>query len=302
MLFKSRFFVHDSAMEKGGGKLKITAAMLIFATIGLVRRAMPYSSAMISFFRGFLAMLILIVLRLFNRSGFDKTSIKRNFIPLFVSGAMIGINWILLFEAYRFTTIAVATISYYMAPVFTIIASAFLLREKLTPRKAICVAVALLGMVFVSGVLETGISGMKGVLLSLGAALLYSGDIIINKKVKGVDGIDRTIIQMGAAAIVVLPYWLLTDNLSDIELTAQPVLLLLAACIICTTLPYYLYFTAIQVVPAQTAAILSYIDPIVAVLLSALLLKESMSVLTLIGVILVIGAALVSETSKEDAT
>ena len=79
MLFKSRFFVHDSAMEKGGGKLKITAAMLIFATIGLVRRAMPYSSAMISFFRGFLAMLILIVLRLFNRSGFDKTSIKRNF-------------------------------------------------------------------------------------------------------------------------------------------------------------------------------------------------------------------------------
>ena len=143
---------------------------------------------------------------------------------------------------------------------------------------------------------------MKGVLLSLGAALLYSGDIIINKKVKGVDGIDRTIIQMGTAAIVVLPYWLLTDNLSDIELTAQPGLLLLAACIICTALPYYLYFTAIQVVPAQTAAILSYIDPIVAVLLSALFLKESMSTLTLIGVILVIGAALVSETSKENAT
>ena len=302
MLFKSCLFVHDSAMEKGGGKLRITAAMLIFATIGLVRRAMPYSSAMISFFRGFLAMLILIVLRLFNKTGFDKASIKKNLVPLLVSGAMIGINWILLFEAYRFTTIAVATISYYMAPVFTIIASAFILREKLTVRKTICVAVALLGMVFVSGVLETGISGIKGVLLSLGAALLYSGDVIINKKIKGVDGIDRTIIQMGAAAIAVLPYWLLTDNLSSIELTVQPVLLLLAACVICTALPYYLYFTAIQVVPAQTAAILSYIDPIVAVLLSALLLKESMSVLTLIGVILVIGAALVSETSKEDAT
>ena len=289
-------------MENGGGKFKISLTMVIFGTIGVVRRAIPYSSAMISFFRGFLAMAILLTLRLFNRNNINKQDIKKYFVPLFISGAMIGINWILLFEAYRFTTIAVATISYYMAPVFTIIASAFLLREKLTPRKAICVAVALLGMVFVSGVLETGISGMKGVLLSLGAALLYSGDIIINKKVKGVDGIDRTIIQMGTAAIVVLPYWLLTDNLSDIELTAQPVLLLLAACIICTALPYYLYFTAIQVVPAQTAAILSYIDPIVAVLLSALFLKESMSTLTLIGVILVIGAALVSETSKEDAT
>ena len=289
-------------MEQGGGKLKITVSMLIFATIGLLRRAMPYSSAMISFFRGFLAMLILIALRFFNRSGLDKDAIRKNFLPLFVSGAMIGINWILLFEAYRFTTIAVATISYYMAPVFTIIASAIILKEELTLRKTICVAAALLGMVFVSGVMETGISGIKGVLLSLGAALLYSGDVIINKKVKGVDGIDRTIIQMGAAAIAVLPYWLLTDNLSAIELSPKPILLLLAACVICTALPYYLYFTAIQVVPAQTAAILSYIDPIVAVLLSALLLKESMSALTLIGVILVIGAALVSETSKEDAT
>ena len=288
-------------MEKGGGKLRITAAMLIFATIGLVRRAMPYSSAMISFFRGFLAMLILIVLRLFNKTGFDKASIKKNLVSLLVSGAMIGINWILLFEAYRFTTIAVATISYYMAPVFTIIASAFILREKLTVRKTICVAVALLGMVFVSGVLETGISGIRGVLLSLGAAVLYCGDVIINKSIKGTDGIDRTIIQMGAAAVAVLPYWLLTDNLSAIEISAEPVLLLLAACVICTALPYYLYFTAIQVVPAQTAAILSYIDPIVAVLLSALLLQESMSALTLVGVILVIASALVSETAKDNS-
>ena len=287
-------------MEQGGGKLKITVSMLIFATIGLLRRAMPYSSAMISFFRGFLAMLILIALRFFNRSGLDKDAIRKNFLPLFVSGAMIGINWILLFEAYRFTTIAVATISYYMAPVFTIIASAIILKEELTPRKTICVAVALLGMVIVSGVMETGISGIKGVLLSLGAALLYSGDVIINKKIKGVDGIDRTIIQMGAAAIAVLPYWLLTDNLSSIELTVQPVLLLLAACVICTALPYYLYFSAIQVVKAQTAALLSYIDPIVAVLLSALFLRERMSTLTVIGVILVIGSALISETTKEN--
>ena len=289
-------------MDKGGGRFKLVLTMVIFGTIGVVRRAIPYSSAMISFFRGFLAMAILLALRLIKHRSIDRQEVRKNFIPLFVSGAMIGINWILLFEAYRFTTIAVATISYYMAPVFTIIASAFILRETITVRKAVCVAVALIGMVFVSGVLETGISGIKGVLLSLGAALLYSGDVIINKKVKGVYGIDRTIIQMGAAAIAVLPYWLLTDNLSSIELTVQPVLLLLVTCVVCTALPYYLYFTAIQVVPAQTAAIFSYIDPIVAVLLSALFLKESMSTLTLIGVILVIGAAIVSETSKENAT
>ena len=287
-------------MDNNGGKLRITITMIIFGTIGVVRRYIPYSSAMISFFRGFLAAVILLVLRLVSKREYNKEEIRKNLLPLVVSGAMIGINWILLFEAYRFTTIAVATISYYMAPVFTIIASTFLLREKLTARKAVCVAVALLGMVFVSGVIETGVSGIKGVLLALGAALLYSGDVIINKKVKGVDGIDRTIIQMAAAAVAVLPYWLLTDNLSAITFRFQDIALLLVACIVCTALPYSLYFSAIQVVRAQTAALLSYIDPIVAVLLSALFLKEKMSLLTLIGIVLVIGSALVSEMKRSE--
>ena len=293
-----------STEHNTAANLKIVTAMLIFGTIGLIRRNIPYSSAMIAFFRGAVAAIILLALRFIRHRSLDeseKAAIKRNVLPLAISGAMIGINWILLFEAYRFTTIAVATISYYMAPVFTIIASIFILKEKLTARKAICVATALTGMVFVSGVLETGISGIKGVLLSLGAAMLYSGDVIINKKIKGVDGIDRTIIQMGAAAIAVLPYWLINEDFSSIVISTEPVLLLMVAAVVCTALPYSLYFSAIQKVPAQTAAILSYIDPIVAVLISALLLKEGMSVLTLIGVILVIGAAMVSETGKSDS-
>ena len=297
-----------SAEHNTTANLKIVTSMLIFGTIGLVRRNIPYSSTMIAFFRGAIAALILLALRLIFHRGIDrshnlsldeskKTAIKRNILPLAISGAMIGINWILLFEAYRFTTIAVATISYYMAPVFTIIASIFMLKEKLTARKAICVAAALTGMVFVSGVLETGISGIKGVLLGLGAAILYSGVVILNKKIEGVDGIDRTIIQMGAAAIAVLPYWLINEVFSSIIISTEPVLLLLTAAVICTALPYSLYFSAIQKVPAQTAAILSYIDPVVAVLISALLLKEGMSLLTLTGVVLVMGAAMISETS-----
>ena len=289
-----------SAEHNTTEKLKIVTSMLIFGTIGLVRRNIPYSSTMIAFFRGAIAVLILLTIRLIRHHSLDKskkTAIKRNILPLAISGAMIGINWILLFEAYRFTTIAVATISYYMAPVFTIIASIFMLKEKLTARKAICVAAALTGMVFVSGVLETGISGIKGVLLGLGAALLYSGVVILNKKIEGVDGIDRTIIQMGASAIAVLPYWLINEDFSSIIISTEPVLLLLTAAVICTALPYSLYFSAIQKVPAQTAAILSYIDPVVAVLISALLLKEGMSLLTLTGVVLVMGAAMISETS-----
>jgi RarD protein len=306
--------------------LKIVVTMLIFGSIGLIRRNIPYSSAMISFFRGAVAALILFVLRLcgvfghrsssaFSASSLGssaaaasnttssadyRTEVRINLLPLAISGAMIGVNWILLFEAYRFTTIAVATISYYMAPVFTVIASVFILKEKLTVKKAVCVLVAVIGMVFVSGVIETGISGLKGVLLGMGAALLYSGDVIINKKVKGVDGIDRTIIQMGFAALAVLPYWLVNEDFSTLMFSLQPMVLLMVTAVVCTALTYSLYFSAIQKVPAQTAAILSYIDPVVAVLISALILHEGMSVLTLVGVVLVIGAALFSETGRSE--
>ena len=282
------------------GVFEIVITMLIFGVIGLLRRSIPYSSSMIAFFRGAIAVVVLSVLRLLDRSGFDLPAIRRNLLPLAVSGAFIGVNWILLFEAYRFTTIAVATISYYMAPMFTIIASVMILKERLTLRKGLCVLVAFLGVVLVSGVLETGISGIKGVLLGLGAALLYSGGVIINKLVKGVDGRDRTIIQMGFAALTVLPCWLRTDNMASRNIEPAPILLLLAAGILFTALPYSLYFTAIQKVPAQTAAILSYIDPAVAVLISALLLHESMSLLTLFGILFVLGAAIVSELPSKN--
>ena len=282
------------------GVFEIVITMLIFGTIGLLRRSIPYSSAMIAFFRGFIAVLVLIVLRLIDRRGFDLPAIRKNIIPLAVSGAFIGVNWILLFEAYNYTTIAVATISYYMAPMFTITTSCFILKERLTLRKSLCVLAAFLGIVLVSGVLETGVSGIKGVLLALAAALLYSGDVIINKIVKGVDGRDRTIIQMAFAAFTVLPYWLLTDNMASINLEPAPVLLLLAAGIIFTALPYTLYFTAIQLIPAQTAAILSYIDPAVAVLISALILHENLTLLTLLGILFILGAAIISELPARD--
>ena len=139
---------------------------------------------------------------------------------------------------------------------------------------------------------------LKGVLLGMGAAILYSGDVIINKKVKGVAGIDRTIIQMGFAALAILPYWLANEDFSTLTFSLQPMLLLMVTAVVCTALTYSLYFSAIQKVPAQTAAILSYIDPVVAVLISALILNEGMSVLTLIGVVLVIGAALCSDTGS----
>ena len=199
---------------------------------------------------------------------------------------------------------AVATLCYYMQPIFVILASPFLLKERLTAKKAVCAAFALLGMVFVSGVIKNGIpeaNEIKGILFGLGAALLYATVIVLNKKLKEISAYEKTIMQLGTAAVVVLPYTFLTEEISAIRFTTLSVILLLVAGIVHTGIAYTLYFGSIGSLPAQTTAIFSYIDPAVAILLSAFVLKEEMDIYGIIGAVLILGSAFVSEINFKKA-
>lgn len=279
--------------------LKLTLAMCIFGTIGIFRRFIPLSSSMVAMLRGFIGMLFLLLLLRFKRKKPDLTAIRRNFALLFISGAAMGVNWILLFEAYNFTSVATATVCYYLAPIFIILLSPLMLKEKITLRKLACVCVALAGIVLVSGVIGTGISDiseLRGVLLGLGAAVLYACVVLLNKRLGSVSAYDRTIVQLGAAAVALLPYVLLTQSAGGMTaLTPMNVCMLLLVCVVHTGVAYALYFGSLMELNAQTAAILSYIDPVVAILLSALLLGEQMNALSCVGAVMVLGAAIVSE-------
>ena len=275
-------------------KLKLIIALLIYGTIGVVRKNIPYPSSFIAFARAAIGFLFLLCFRLITHQKIDRTAVKRNFKTLLLSGTLLGFNWLLLFEAYNYTSVAVATVCYYMSPVFLTLASP-LLGERLTVRKLGCVAVALLGMVLVSGVLETGLYGLKGIILGLVSAVTYAVIVMLNKTLKDISAGDRTIMQLGISSIVMLPYVLLTENVAALEFTFAPVMLLLVAGIIHTGFAYTLYFGGIAGIPAQTAAVLSYIDPITAILLSVVLLREDMSAVSAIGCVLVIRAMLVSD-------
>ena len=157
-------------------------------------------------------------------------------------------------------------------------------------------------MVFVSGVLQAGFRGGKeftGILLGTGAALLYASVVLMNKRCGEVIPVHRTTVQMAAAALVLLPYVLLTENLAALRPTALGLGLLLVVGIIHTGLAYLLYFGSMNDLPAHTLAIFSYIDPIVAILLSALLLREPLGLSGIIGAVLILGAAFVSELPEK---
>ena len=279
----------------------LVASMVIFGTIGIFRRLIPLPSASIAALRGIVGAAFLLLLNAVRRKKPDRAAIRGNLVLLLISGALIGANWIALFEAYQFTSVAVATLCYYMAPMFVIMFSPLVLGEKLTARKYICVALAVAGMVFVSGVLDLGGGGSpKGVALGLIAAALYASVIFINKRMKPMPAMDRTVIQLAAAGVVVLPYALFNGFGGAGGLTAGTVLLLAVVCIVHTGLAYALYFGSVEGLPAHTLALLSYIDPVVAVLLSALLLKEAITAWTALGAVLIIGAAVLGELPEKD--
>lgn len=279
----------------------LISAMVIFGTIGIFRRYIPLPSGTIAFARGAIGVIFLLMVIFLSGKRISMEAIRKNLAILCVSGALIGFNWILLFESYQYTSVATATLCYYMAPVFVILASAVLFKEKLTKKKALCTVVAFVGMILVSGVLQVGISGiaeMKGILFGLGAAALYASVILLNKKLRDINAYDKTLIQLAAAAVVIFPYVLLAEDISGVEFTPLMIVMLLVVGIIHTGMSYAMYFGSMGALKAQTIAIFSYIDPIVAVILSAVILKENMGFTGVVGAVLVLGAAMFMEIGE----
>lgn len=279
-------------------RLALIGSMCIFGTIGILRKYIDLPSSVIALVRGAVGVIFLLCLVGLTGKKMSRAAIRENLWILILSGVFIGFNWILLFEAYCYTSVATATLSYYMAPILVVLASPVVLKEKLTGKKLLCVGVALVGMVLVSGVLQadfSGVSELKGVVLGLGAAVLYASVILLNKKLGEISAYDKTIVQLAAAAVVLLPYTLLTEDYSVLSLDTLGLVLLLVAGIVHTGLAYAMYFGSIKALPVQTVALYSYIDPILAVVLSAALLREPMTVGGAIGAVLILGAAFFSE-------
>ncbi len=280
-----------------GAYLSLISSMLIFGTIGLVRTFIPLSSALIACCRGLIGSAFILVFMLATGRKPDFKSSKKLLAAEIVSGGLIGLNWILLFESFRLTSVPTATLCYYMEPTIVILLAPVFLKEKLTLKKGLCAAVSLVGMVFVSGLLDGDASSVNvpGILSGLGAAAIYSSVVIINKLFPSDDAYTKTFVQLLSAAVVILPYILLTEDFSTVEFSWPVLGLLAVAGIVHTGIAYALYFAGMNGLPGQSVAVLSYIDPVSALILSALFLDQTLSVFGIIGAVLIIGAALVGE-------
>lgn len=288
------------------GQAKLITTMLIFGSLGIFVKNINLSSSEIALFRGAIGSIFLICASFLVKQKLSFKAIKRNGILLILSGAAIGFNWIFLFEAYRFTTISNATISYYFAPVFVMALAPLILKEKLTIGKISSIIVAMIGLFLVVNNGGSSASGSYnhtvGILYGLSAAALYASVILMNKFIKNLSGFETTLIQLMLASLVLTPYVYLKEGITDVTaLNLQSIVFILILGIVHTGFAYYLYFGAIRELKGHTIAILSYIDPISAVIFAALFFSESMSFLQMVGGALVLGSTLFGgiETSKK---
>ncbi len=283
--------------------IQLSISIMIFGTIGVIRKFIPYSSGLIAFFRGTLGGLLIIVFLKIKRGNVFSGIKGKTLLTLIVTGGVMGINWIMLFEAYNYTSVSVATLCYYLEPTFIIISARIFFKEKMSVKKWICAVVSLIGMVFVSGVFnlsEVSTNNLIGVLLGIGSAILYAGVVLINKKMAGTDVYSRTVIELLSAGGVMIPYLLFTEDFSALSFSAVGVILILTVSLIHTGFAYCLYFGAVDKLKPHTIAMFSYIDPVLALILSAIILGERFDVFGIIGAVLILGSAFISEFKRKN--
>ena len=280
-------------------KLELSIAMAVFGTLGLFVRNISVSSGELALYRAILAVLLVGAYLAATGQKIPFREIKKEIPLLLLSGIAMGFNWILLFEAYKYTTISVATLSYYFAPVIVTAVCPILFKEKMTAKQWICFAMSTLGIVLITGIGDTssGSNNLLGIAFGLGAACLYAAVVLFNKSIKGVEGLHRTFLQFIAAILVLIPYVGLTGGVTLSTMHATGWICLLIVGFVHTGITYCLYFSSLKELPGQEAAILSYIDPLVAVLVSVLILGEHMTGTQVVGGILILGFTLWNEIS-----
>ena len=278
----------------------LVLSMAIFGTIAVFVRNINVSSGELALYRAVMAAVLIGLFLLVTKQRIPFAKIKKEIPLLLASGIAMGFNWIFLFEAYKYTTVSVATLSYYFAPVIVTAVCPILFKEKLTAKQIICFLMSTAGIVLITGVGGGGKSDLKGIFFGLSAAVLYATVVLLNKYIRNVEGIHRTFLQFVSASIILLPYVMLTSGFNLAQLDNKGIVNLLIVGIFHTGITYCMYFSSLKELPGQKSAILSYIDPLVAVLISVTVLGEKMTLLQVLGGILILGFTLWNEISYKN--
>ncbi|PLS09677.1 DMT family transporter [Neobacillus cucumis] len=278
-------------------KIQFILSMIIFGTIGLVVRYIDLASSERALLSSFLGCLFLLLVFFMIKKKISWNLVKSNALFLILSSIALGGNWIFLYQSYDQTTIANATLGYYCAPVFVMILSPFVLREQLSIKKIVCIGVAIIGMLMIlgEGVRASSSDDLIGFSFGLIAAAFYASLLLLNKFIKDMGNLELTIIQLGITTLLLMPYVFFTEGFGIFEVSSSSIPFILILGIINTGIGFWLFFSGMEGLKGQSIAMLSYVDPFMAILTSAIILQEQMTIVQMLGGVLLLGSTFVCE-------
>ena len=281
-------------------QIKLLSAMALWGTMSLFVKNINLTSAEIALYRAIIAVVTLVLLRVLLHQKIDWQACRKDWLGLLISGSALGLNWTMLFSSYQYVPVSVATLCYYFAPTLIILFSALLFHEVMNRRQWLCFIVSTLGLILIINVshLDQQPALLKGIFFGLSAAVFYAIVMLANKTIHHTSGLERTLIQLSISIVFLLPYCLF-NGISIQSITLPSLLNLFILGVIYTAFAYFLFFSAIKELPGQKAALLTYIDPLTAILTSALILHETIVPIQLFGGLLIICAALISELTPK---
>lgn len=278
-------------------KIQFVLSMIIFGTMGLIVRYIDLSSSEIALLSSSIGCLFLMIVFLVRKRTISWKLVRVNACILFFSGIALGGNWMFLYQAYDQTTLTNATLGYYFAPVFVMILSPFILKEQLPVKKIICIGIAIIGMLMIvgNGVSASGTEDLLGIFFGLLAAACYAALMLLNKFIRLKGRLEITIIQLGITALLLLPYVFLTEGFGVLGVSKSSVPFIIILGIVNTGIGFWLFFSGMEKLKGQSIAMLSYVDPFVAILISAVILREHMTIVQILGGALLLGSTFISE-------
>lgn len=275
--------------------LKMVLGVTISGSLGVFIKNIAMDRGQIMAIRTFLGGVFLTLVFILGRREFSWVNLKKNLLKLMVSGSLFGISGLFIFLSYDAVGVAMSSIIYSLNPVFIFTISIVILGEKFSYKKALGLIISLIGLFLVNGFRLESLSLNGKLSYGLIAAILYGLMAIINKKVEGLDSILITIVQLFAASISLGIYLGLKGELALEIPSGNGLLYLLIVSFLHTGYAMKLYYEGIQNLPAQSVALISYMEALSAILASSLILKESLNFHEILGALLIIGGALAGE-------
>lgn len=274
--------------------LKYITALLLFGSNGIVASCIALNSYEIVLLRTMIGSLLLITLFFITKCKLTFFKYKRQFAFITISGIAMGVSWIFLYEAYKQIGVSLASLAYYCGPVIVMLISPLLFKERLTVGKVISFIVVFIGIFFVNGQVIGEKRNVWGLFCGFMSAVMYSFMVICNKKAKNITGLENSMLQLTISFLTAAVFVGIKEGYA-IHIESSDILPILILGLLNTGTGCYFYFSSIGKLPVQTVAICGYLEPLSAVVFSAILLHETMLPIQILGAVFILGGAFAGE-------